>query len=179
MKLKPFLDANYAPLKDRHQYWFGGILIVKAVVLLSSALIPENSARILVFSVAMSSVMLLFWGQMVFCKNSSAIIHTSFFMNLAMLNITKLFVREDMSVPSYVLIGLAVVQFLGLILLKVISYCNKIAKQNNIKYCCRRERGEDDWELYLQASLLREEESQDIEESEDHMLGSTESLPTY
>ena len=30
LRLKPFLDANYAPLNDHHEYWFGMILLVKA-----------------------------------------------------------------------------------------------------------------------------------------------------
>ena len=47
LKLKPFLDANYALLHDRHQYWFGMILIVKAVVLLSSAVSPANGAHVM------------------------------------------------------------------------------------------------------------------------------------
>ena len=39
MKIKPFLDAHYGPLKGNHRYWFGALLLVRAVILLISALI--------------------------------------------------------------------------------------------------------------------------------------------
>ena len=181
IKLKPFLDANYAPFHDRHQYWFGGILIVKATVLLSSAIIPANAAHVVVFSVALAALLLTFWGQMVFAKGAVAIFHTWMFANLGILNITKLFVFEnisDMSIASFTLIGLTLALFLGTIVLKVLNYTS--VKWRNTKMCWRRsERAEDDWELYLQASLLREEESENEEEEECDSLGSMESLPTY
>ena len=181
MKLKPFLDANYAPFHDRHQYWFGGILIVKATVLLSSAIIPANGAHVVVFSVALAALLLTFWGQMVFAKGAVAIFHTWMFANLGILNITKLFVFDnisDMSITSFTLIGLTLAQFLVIILLKVLNYTSMKCK--GTKMCWgKREGAEDDWELYLQASLLREEESENEEEEERGSLGSMESLPTY
>ena len=181
MKLKPFLDANYAPFHDRHQYWFGGILIVKATVLLSSAIIPANGAHVVVFSVALAALLLTFWGQMVFAKGAVAIFHTWMFANLGILNITKLFVFDntnDMSIASFTLIGLTFAQFLGIIVLKVLNYTSM--KWKGTKMCWgKREGAEDDWELYLQASLLREEESENEEEEERGSLGSMESLPTY
>ena len=51
MKLKPFLDSHYGHLKDSHRYWFGALLLVRAVILLISALIPENCAIISVYSI--------------------------------------------------------------------------------------------------------------------------------
>ena len=34
MKIKPFLDAHYGPLKDKHYYWFGALLFIRIVILL-------------------------------------------------------------------------------------------------------------------------------------------------
>ena len=36
MKMKPFVDAYSAPFKDKHRYWFGALLIVRAAILLAS-----------------------------------------------------------------------------------------------------------------------------------------------
>ena len=69
LRLKPFFDANYAPLNNHHEYWFGVTLIVKATVLLASATVPANSTHILIFSVAVACTILLFWGHKVY-KNS-------------------------------------------------------------------------------------------------------------
>ena len=104
LKLKPFLDANYAPFHDRHQYWFG---VVKAAILLSSATIPSNGAHIVVFSIAIASSVLTFWGHMVFQNSKTTLFHTLLFLNLCVLNITKLFTFNsitEMTITSYTLI---------------------------------------------------------------------------
>ena len=58
MKLKPFLDSHYGHLKDSHRYWFGALLLVRAVIILISALIPENRAIISVYSINVCSLVL-------------------------------------------------------------------------------------------------------------------------
>ena len=32
MKIKPFLDGYYGPLKSKHRYWFGALLLVRAAI---------------------------------------------------------------------------------------------------------------------------------------------------
>ena len=177
LKLKPFLDANYAPFHDRHQYWFGVILVVKAVILFSSAIIPTSSGNIVVLSVALTTLLLTYWGHMVFRNVSATLLHTSFFANLAALNITKLFVfysTDDITIASYTIIGLTLVQFSGLCLFKCVKF--SISKWHNQANCCIMNVVEDDWEPYLQAALLRGKESDD-EHSD--LCESMESLPTY
>ena len=175
MKLKPFLDANYAPFHDRHQCWFGGILIVKAVVILSSALTPTDSAHILVYSVALESLLLTSLGQMVYSKNATTLLNTWLFVNLSILNITKLLnIVSDMSVASYTLIGLTLILFLKLILIKIIKYTT-IMWNNSRRFQNADE--DDGWELYLQASKEREVESESCNSFDS--IDSLESLPTY
>ena len=95
LKLKPFLDANYAPLNSGHEYWFGVTLIVKATVLLASATIPANSTRVLVFSMAVAGSTLLFWVHEVYQDASILLVHKLSFMNLIILNASKLFLLND------------------------------------------------------------------------------------
>ena len=59
MKLQPFLDAHYGSLKGKHQYWFGTLLLVRAVILLVSALIPANHSVIVNFCVVVSATVLI------------------------------------------------------------------------------------------------------------------------
>ena len=104
----------------------------------------------------------------------------SFIMNLALLSVTNMFttmVRGDQTVAAYTLIGIAFVQFLGLILHKIFSI---LKKNEKVKACLRHRRQpvEDDWELYEEAALQREMES-DAEEEDSDGSGSIESLPTY
>ena len=74
------------------------------------------------------------------------------------------------------LFGLAFAQFIGLIFFKVLVI---IKRSEKVMACLRRGQPiEDDWELYEQAALQREMESEsEGEESEES--GSIESLPTY
>ena len=76
----------------------------------------------------------------------------------------------------YTLIGIAFVQFVGLVLFKVLT----ILKQSEKLMRCfhKGQPIEDDWELYEQAAIQREMESDEVEQdSEDS--GSIESLLTY
>ena len=59
IKLKPFLDAHCGPLKDSHGYWFGALLLVRAVILLISALVTKNSFSIFIFSISIATVVLI------------------------------------------------------------------------------------------------------------------------
>ena len=59
MKLKPFLDAHYGSLRGNHRYWFGALLLVRAVILLISALIPENRSNITVYSIVVCALVLM------------------------------------------------------------------------------------------------------------------------
>ena len=125
LRLKPFLDANYAPLDDRHQYWFGVTLAVKAAVLLASRTLPKDSTLIFVFSITVTSVVLLFWGQLVYKNRALSLLHTSFFMNLAILNATKLLMiqwQNQISISSFTLIGISFTVFIGMTLFKQIEF---------------------------------------------------------
>ena len=84
-------------------------------------------------------------------------------------------VGEIPAVAAYTLVGLALVQFVGLVLFKVFS----ILKHNEKVMAClqKGQTVEEDWEEYEQAALFRQIES-DAEE-DDESSESIESLPTY
>ena len=126
LKLKPFLDAHYAAFKDKHRYWFGLLLLIRAANLLISAIIPQNSARVVEFSVAVSSMLLSFWGRNVYRSSAVGIFSAALFLNLALLNVTKLFTTDsdgDIAAVSFTLVAIAFAQFLGLYT-STKSHCN-------------------------------------------------------
>ena len=179
MKVKPFLDAHYGPLKSKHRYWFGALLLVRAAILLISALVPSNRSSIIVLCISVSAVMLTYFGNLVNCNLAVSVFDTSFFVNLALLSVANCFTTiagGGVAGSSYTLIGVAFVQFVGLVLFKVFSILKLSEK---VMGCLRRgQRIEDDWELYEEAALLREMES-DSEDQDSEGSGSIESLPTY
>ena len=179
MKVKPFLDAHYGPLKHKHHYWFGTLLLMRAVILLISALVPADRSNILVLCVSLSAVVLTYFGNMVYRNLAVSMFDTFFFMNLALLGVANFFTTTaggNMAVPTYTLIGVALVQFVGLVLFKLFSILRRSEK---LMRCLHRGQPlEDDWELYEQAACQREMES-DTEEQDSEGSGSIESLPTY
>ena len=94
-----------------------------------------------------------------------------------MANMFTAMVRGDQTVAAYTLIGIAFAQFLGLILYKIFSILKRNEKVTAC-LCHRRQSVEDDWELYEEAALQREMES-DTEAEDSEESGSNESLSTY
>ena len=176
-KLKPFLDAHYAPFKDRHRYWFGLLLLARVAILLISTFIHENTAGIIELATALLCMVLTFWGQNVYRNSLVGNYATAFFLNLAIINVLALFSTRNISVASFTLIAIALAQFVGLILYKIIALFKHIPKVRPCRIGQRE--AEDDWELYEEAALLRERESDSEEDRESDIFGSNDSLPTY
>ena len=171
MKIKPFLDAHYGPLKDKHRYWFGALLLVRAIILLISALLPATRTHLILLCILVCAVALTYFGQMVYHNPIVSAFDSAPFVNLALLAGCTSTAVGDPAVAAYVLIGILFAQFIGLVLFKIFSILKSVMK------CCQKE-GEDDWELYEQAALQREMESDSEVEGSDSS-GSIESLPTY
>ena len=55
-KLAPVYDAYFSPLKDKHQYWFGTMLLVRGIllVILTTTSIMNPELNILILSVTMN-----------------------------------------------------------------------------------------------------------------------------
>ena len=162
--IKPFLDAHYGPLKGNHRYWFGALLLVRATILLLSALIPADRSSVVVLSVGVSAVVVSSFELLVYRHVVVAIFNASFSVNLTILcflNFFTVIAGSDFRSASNTLIGLAFIQFVGLVLFKVFS----ILKRNEKVITCFRtmyrqiQPPDDDWELYEQAALVREEEA--------------------
>ena len=180
LNLKPFLDAHFAAFKDNHRYWFGFLLLVRAAYLLISAIIPDSTTDLVEFSTVILCILLTLWGQIVYCSRAVWTFGTAFLLNLAIMNLIMLFSGNI----AITLIAIALAQFLGLILYKVVVFfkCSR-----RMTACCGRENEpNDDWELYEQAALEREQaalvremESESEEDRESNESGSIESVPTY
>ena len=173
--MKPFLDAHYGPLKDNHRYWFGALLLVRATILLLSALVPADRSSVVVLSVGVSAVVVSSFELLVYRNVAVAIFNASFSVNLTILCFSNLFTNltgSDFRSASNTLIGLAFIQFVGLVLFKVCSILKRNEKMIACfrTVCLRTQPPNDDWELYEQAALewearQREERGADCDEA--------------
>ena len=182
MKIKPFLDAHYGPLKGKHRYWFGALLLVRAVILLIQALVPTDYASTVVLCISVCAIVLTHYGHFVYRNLAVSAFDAAFFMNLALLTGTNLFANtagQDPTVAAYILTGMAFTQFIGLIFFKLFS----ILKRNRKTMACLRKEQpvEDDWEAYEEAAVLREMEaaSEEEDKADRESYESNASLPTY
>ena len=124
MKIRPFLDVHYSSLRDNRHSWFGTLLVVRAALFLTSALLPANHASVVVICIFASATALMFFGRMNYRIIAVEVYDISFFANLALLagtNLHTIRAREKPAVADYIFIGIAFIQFVGLIIFKVVS----------------------------------------------------------
>ena len=174
LKLKPFLDAHYAAFNDKHRYWFGVLLLARCVTL-SSIFLHEKEAKTVMLTLSTFCIPMMF---VVYRKKIIRAFDTALFVNLAVLNIAASGSNRD--IISFTLIAIALAQFLGLVLYKVLVI---VKCDEKVMVCVSWREHNDDWELYEEAALLRERVSysdSDIEaDIESNVSTSVESLPTY
>ena len=134
IRLKPFLDAHYAPLKGTHRYWFGTLLLVRTFILLVSALSPEDNFGLTMYSICVSSILLTYVGLRVYQHAVVSFYEASFFVNMSLLAQTTLFTSVyggEEVIATNVLIGIAFAQFFGLVLYKIqlaFGLCDKVRR---------------------------------------------------
>ena len=125
-RIKPFLDAHYGPLKDKHHYWFGVLLLTRVAILLLSELIPSHNFGIVILSIVTASFLLTgfsFTGQ--YRNILVSVYELSLFINLGLLATVQYqthITQANQTILAYFLIGVAFLQFIALILFR--AYCS-------------------------------------------------------
>ena len=132
-KLKPFLDAHYGPLKDSHRCWFGALLLVRAVILLISALVTKNNFSVFIFSISVATFALIIalmtlshFGVDIRAYHSKAVsfFELAIFVNLVVFCLAKYHSSASGGneiAASYTLTGIVFVQFVGVLILRIFS----------------------------------------------------------
>ena len=142
----PISDANTAPLKHKHQYWFGILLLVRGVLLLiatSSFGIPYaiNLLILLVFA----TLLLFYTNLMQVYKNSgNLLLDSSFNINLIILSgvfiltYTQPHSERLQTIAVGISTGCAFLQFCGIVLYMLIKQCVP-------RVCTNKSANEDDY----------------------------------
>ena len=125
-KQKPLIDAHYAPLRDKHHYWLGVLMLSLGVILTVSSLtlniIPTLSEYILIVIAT-----LLFWyssSARVYKKRYLLIIENSFLINLILLFIG---LQHEFPRPILMSVSLSIAffEFCGIICWNTLPYMLK------------------------------------------------------
>ena len=130
IRLNPFYDANFAPLKHKHQYWFGLLLLVRGIVFVTFASnfsIP-NGVNLLILLIFMGLLQFYMLTTSVYKSHALLVFHSSFFLNICFLSGFIIFSNTNKSPlkasATLLSTGIAFLQFCCIILYQTFSLCH-------------------------------------------------------
>ena len=135
-RYKPIYDAYFAPLKEKHHYWFGVLLVVQGLLLLVSSLtlliLPEISILLLL----VASIFLHCYVNSIqpYKKMSVALLESSFMINFIILAVGYLYFRDNNKGRAILLslsITAALIEFGGIVIWNLIP--KKLIEKLKIK----------------------------------------------
>ena len=190
LKLMPFLDAYYGPLKGTHRYWFGLLLLLRAMIFVIHALVPSDNPSAVVFSISVTAAVLLALSCLslgFYRSRYVSAFEMIMFSNLMLLSITKLYTltsHGNGTDISYLFIGAAFIQFCLLLLFQLTSVLRPCVSEWALKrgWLCKHQDpvNEEDWEPYEQAALLRNTMNEENERNDEESIPICDhDIPTY
>ena len=135
IRFNPFYDAIFAPLKHKHQYWFGLLLLVRGIIFVifaSNFSIPNfNGINLLILLICAGLLLFYMFSTSIYKNHALLVFHSSFFLNICFLSgfiifsHTKTKVRSSMQTSATLIsTGIAFIQFCGIILYQIYSLCH-------------------------------------------------------
>ena len=96
VRMKPFFDAYFGPIKDKHCYWVGILLLIRVVVLLIFAIVQDHNISLIAVNIVAALILLsrTATGD-VYKKRYLSIWENSFFINLIILSLITLYIRAS------------------------------------------------------------------------------------
>ena len=115
MKLKPFLDAYYAPFKPRTRYWTGFLLLVRCAlyIVFSYNSLGGTRKSLLAISIVFTALLIINWLS-VYKTHSVTVVEGCVFLNLVILS-TSALAGLDSQLVVYLLVGAVFVTTLSVI----------------------------------------------------------------
>ena len=129
-KFSPIYDAYFAPLKDKHHYWFGVLLIARGTLLViftsTFSVYPKVNYILLLMTTAL---LVCFANYHRVYKNKLVQLNENFFLLLLVLvDGTGILEEEARIIAKYMTIAVGFVGFCGAIIANIRSYKYYIAK---------------------------------------------------
>ena len=122
-KLKPLLDAYYAPFTCKTRYWPGLLLLVRVSILISHIL-DKNDATLIIESLLLSSISSIpSIGRPIYDKKYVNILETSFILNIIILaSGTYCIIKGggNQLLLSFLSTGLVLAEFVGIIFFHIL-----------------------------------------------------------
>jgi hypothetical protein len=123
----PFYDAYFAPLKDKHHYWFGILLLIRIVLLVSFSATSSTFPLLSLLILLLTSLALLFYTSIKHVYKSKIVrtVESTSLLNLIILIVFTLYTGGGKTVFLEVSLVFAFFQFMVIIIIKLIQIiCN-------------------------------------------------------
>ena len=119
-KLKPFFDANFGPLKDKHLYWVGILLLARAVLLVTFVASVDSTDGTLIAVTVVSSFLTLWDSYLGHAYKNwlLSLLESSFFVNLTILCASTYYaklIKNGQAAVIYTSISIAFVEFIAIV----------------------------------------------------------------
>ena len=141
-KLAPVYDAYFSPLKDKHRYWFGAMLLVRGILLVLLTVTSVYNPELNIFALFLLIAFLFYFISInhVYKRVDVRVLESSTLLNLSILSAGTLYRWESTESRSKLLmvsIGITFAQFCVIIVWNLIKPCLSAG------WRCRRNQGYD------------------------------------
>ena len=123
-RYKPLFDAHFAPLKDKHHYWFGMLLLIRGILLLVSSLTANLNPTISLFLLLGIALIVLWYlnYRKIYKTKYVLLMESAFIVNLILLVSGIMYADSDKQklVLMNISIAVAFIKFCGIILWNIL-----------------------------------------------------------
>ena len=136
-KMQPLLDAHCGPFRDKHRYWFGLLLVARAIPALVVVLSTTNTEINAVLSTVVLVGLLFLLQNRVYRKLYVSLSESFFLLNILFLAGSVLYTQStgssqyDQPIFTAILTGIAFLQFVAIVLFNTANHLRMV--------CYRRE----------------------------------------
>ena len=141
-KLAPVFDAYFSPLKDKHHYWFGTMLLVRGILLVLLTITSVANPELNVFVLFLFMAFLLFYMSVkyVYKRMNVRLLESATLLNLIVLSGATLY-KWEFSMWRMTLLEVSIeisfAQFCVIVVLSLIKPCLRVG------WRCERNQGYD------------------------------------
>ena len=127
LKLKPFFDAYFGPLKDKHRYWTGALLVSRLVLSLISSVNVLGDDNVNILATIIVVFCLLWQSGGVYKIWIVSVLDSFFLFNLGVLSLFTLYNKfsQDPDSSQYVTISVSVGSVFAVFCLILLYHCLK------------------------------------------------------
>ena len=140
-KFTLFYDAYFAPLKDKHHYWFGTLLLVRIALLVTFTAASSTTSKLTLLLLQFMLIILLFYTSIrpVYKSKLVRMLDSTSLLNLIVLVGSTLFIEYTRAVFIEISIAIAFIQLIAVVIYSMImvfySIKNKYRKNYNRLPC--------------------------------------------